>query len=375
MFFSISKQKDTRFLNHQLIGNFYFSHDDGWDISENSFFKGYKTPNISHGNWTEVFLTDSEGIKLSHDELRSYPLWWDNENKILTNLNGNGERIWADGNITIKSDSTVEIQKTELLPVMDDTHVKSDDFVKWVIKNLTQKLEEFNNVYGNENLKLFPTGGIDTGTLLALLKYNNKTSKVDILKHEYFYYDNFCDKNIEFIQDEYWAYKQIHHWKEKCFLLSGACGDEFWFRGPQIISLWAAWHGINLIELLQKHEGYHVNYFLKQKNIHIFQKSFNNRHKIQEIYPTYESLKTQILNINANDHQHWHLNKTLTWTPFKDLEIINKILSLSFDDIIGQIVDANLNKKVIKEMAPDVLNTISDTKNFNSRDRLRNILL
>lgn len=375
MFFSISKQKDNRFLNHQPLGNFYFSHDDGWEINKNSFFKGYRTPNISHGNWTEILLTDNEDIKLSHDDLRSYPLWWNDKNKSLTNLNGDGERIWADENITIKSDNTIEIQKGELLCSVSDTPVKSDDFVDWVISNLSQKLIDFIDIYGNKSLRFFLTGGIDTGTLFALLKYNNKIPNINMLKNEYFYYDEFCNKNISDIQSKHWAYKQLHHWKEKCFLLSGAYGDEFWFRGPYIISLWAAWHDIDIIELLQNHKGYHVGYFLREKNVKIFKDNFKKRHKIKEMYPTFNLLKQQILNINANDHQHWHLNNTITWTPFKDLKIINNILSLPVDDIIGQIVDASLNKKVIEVMAPDVLNIISDTKNINDRKNLTNILL
>lgn len=373
MFFSISKQKDNRFLNHQPLGNFYFSHDDGWEINKNSFFKGYRTPNISHGNWSEILLTDNEDIKLLHDDLRSYPLWWDDNDKILTNLCGEGERIWADKNITIKNDGSVEIQKTELLPFAGNTLVKLDNFTDWIISNLSQKLTDFIDTYGNESLKFFPTGGIDTSTIFALLKYNNKILKIDLLKNEYFYYDEFCNKNIDNIQSNYWAYKQMHHWAEKCFLFSGAYGDEFWFRGPYIISLWAAWHDIDLINLLQKQKGYHVGYFLKEKNTYIFRESFKNRHKIQEMYPTYESLKHQILNINANDHQHWHLNNTITWTPFKDLKITNKILSLPFDDIVGQIVDAKLNKSVISTMSEDVLHGISNTKNFNNRENLKNI--
>lgn len=373
MFFSISKQKDKRFLNHRPLRNFYFSHDDGWEVNKNSFFKGYRTPNISHGNWTEIFLNDNEEIKISHDTLRSYPLWWDNDNKILTNLNGNGERIWADDNITIKSNGVAEIQKTELLSFINDTSKKPENFTKWVVLNLNQKFTDFIHTYGNESLKFFPTGGIDTGTLFALLKYNNKISNIDILTNEYFYYDEFCNKNIESIQNKYWAYKQMHHWEKKCFLISGAYGDEFWFRGPYIISLWAAWHDIDLIKLLQKSKGYHVGYFLKEKNIHIFEESFKNRHNIQEMYPTYESLKHQILNINANDHQHWHLNNTITWTPFKDLEITNKILNLPFDDIMAQIIDAKLNKSVISNMSKNVLSGISNTKNSNSRENLKNI--
>lgn len=375
MFFSISKQKDARFLNHQPLGSFYFSHDNEWQIDKNSFFKGYRTPNVSHGNWTEIYLTDSGEIKVFHDILRSYPLWWDEENKVLTNLNGSGERIWADETITIKSDNTPKIKKTELLNFVDDTLKKSDDFTNWVVENLSQKLIDFIDTYGNESLKFFLTGGIDTGTIFALLKYNNKTSNIDMLKHEYFYYDEFLNKNIKVIQNNHWAYNQIHHWDYKCFLLSGACGDEFWFRGPYIISLWAAWHDVDLIKLLQKHKGYHVGYFLKEKNIHIFEENFKNRHKLQEIYPTYQSLRHQILNINANDNQHWHLNNTITWTPFKDLEITNKILSLPFDDIIDQIIDAKLNKNVINAMSPDVLNGISDTKNVNNRKNLKNIFL
>lgn len=371
MFFSISKQKDNRFLNNFSLGNFYFNCDNGWVISENKFFKGYKTPNCSHGNWTEVILTGERDIRVDSDGLRSYPLWWDNDNKILTNLNGNGERIWADTNVSITKDFILKKSRREFPEFSDNIPITLDNFLDWIIKNLNNKVNDFFQKYEKENLKFFPTGGIDTGTIYALLKYNKKDSNVDVINYEYFYYDNFCNKNIDKIQNNYWAYKQIHHWKEKSFLLSGGCGDEFWFRGPYTISIWSAWHDINLPEILQKNKGYHTDYFFKEKNINIFQKSFENRHKIQEMYPTYESLKNQILNINANDHQHWHLNNTITWTPFKDLKITNKILLLPFDDILNQIIDASLNKKVIKELAPEILSTISETKNLNSREKCK----
>ena len=370
MFFSITQKKDIRFLNHQSLGDFYFNHDDGWEINKNSFFKGYKTPNISHGSWTNVHLINNGEIKISHDELRSYPLWWDDDSKILTNLDGKGESIWADTKVAIDKQKNLIKSNVDLVDSSYESIITVDEFSEWVIDNLSQKLNDFNLKYGEEILNFFPTGGIDTTTLFALLKYNNACQNINMLFNEYFYYDDFCNKNVETIRKLHWAYNQTHHWKDRSFLLSGAYGDEFWFRGPYIISLWAAWHDLDLFALLRKRNGYHVGYYLKEKNIKVFQKSFSERYQIQEMYPTYESLKSQILNINANDHQHWHLNNTLHWTPFKDLEITNKILSLPFDDILDHIIDANLNKIVIEKMSPDVIKIISQTKNVNSRDHL-----
>ena len=44
--------------------------------------------------------------------------------------------------------------------------------------------------------------------------------------------------------------------------------------------------------------------------------------------------------MNLHDHQHWHLENTLTFTPFKDIEITKLILQLAPEDLIKHFKDA-----------------------------------
>jgi hypothetical protein len=152
-------------------------------------------------------------------------------------------------------------------------------------------------------------------------------------------------------------------------LLTGACGDEFLFRAPYTIAIWAAWHNIK-IEKYLKTFCYHAHYFAKEKNIVVFQDFYSKRKQIQEQYPTQHDLIYHLLDVNANDHQHWHLGNTITWTPLKDLELNKLVLQLSIDDLLQQILDAKINKMVIERLHPQSLNFLCQSKNHNAREKL-----
>jgi hypothetical protein len=142
------------------------------------------------------------------------------------------------------------------------------------------------------------------------------------------------------------------------------------FRGPYLIALWSSWHGIDIVKHLTDHTGYHCGYFLKDKNRKIFDNFYHRQDNVREQYSSKRDLTWQLLNANLNDHQHWHLGETLTWTPFKDLDITKKILQLDQEDLLRHIVDATINKEMIKRLYPDALQLISDTKNSNHRQYL-----
>jgi hypothetical protein len=75
----------------------------------------------------------------------------------------------------------------------------------------------------------------------------------------------------------------------------------------------------------------------------------------------------------ANDHQHWHLGQTLTWTPFLDLNLPRMWLACDLDDLMDQWLDAGMTKDLIRHYDASVLAGVSDFKNFDNRQNLHRI--
>lgn len=368
MFFTLAKHRDSRFQNHDIVGSWWLSYDDGWSVNpdKKSWRKGYNQNSINHGNFLQIVELDSQ-IKLLHDRYRSFPLWWDDSTKTLTNLLGRGQKIYADEAVVLDS-ATATVFKTNILPELSTNKLSFEDAVNKIGENLIAKVWHLATNFAGTDKKLFVSGGVDTLTLLALTRKTNVD--MDVIDYEHFDYDWFTNNNIDNIRSAHWAYSQIHHWRTPCLLLSGACGDEFLFRGPATTALWAAWNDIDIIDLVSKKDYYHSRYFLRQENAVIFKDAYQRREQIKKQYSTEVDLHKQILNINANDHQHWHLGSTLTWTPFKDLDLTHLVLQMPTQDILDQVLDAKINKLLIEYLDPDALGLLSDFKNVNVRQNL-----
>lgn len=358
MFFAISKSRDLRFPNHTVLGDWIVSHDDGWSCDNNRISKGIAN------NWLAI-IVDNNKLRLNHGKYRSFPLWWNVETQTLTNLNGTGEQLWADSLVALTTDS-LEKTHTDVIGDIDTSEVT----VEHAIASIKDILLESVAIKTPEHLKLFLTGGIDTLLLLALLKHTG-SHDYEYIGSEHLDYDWFVNNNFETIKNLHWGYKQMHHWADPSCLISGCPGDEFFVRGPAAIALWCAWHNIDFIKHLNTAEpGYHTGYFLKEENLQLFVDAYKNRGQLQKDYPTKEEFNRQILNMLVNDHQHWHLGNTLTWTPYLDLEIPKLILRLSDKDLLDHFVNATINKHLISQLDPSVIGMLSTTKNANTRVKL-----
>jgi hypothetical protein len=124
--------------------------------------------------------------------------------------------------------------------------------------------------------------------------------------------------------------------------------------------------------LTESVDSYHYKYFSQYD---IWQTDWNNRELLQQRYPTQEGLKQQILNNLLNDHQHWHLGNTITFTPFKDLELNKLILQLPVELILGQILDSQVSRELIKSLDADCLKYISVDKSHNTLIQLADLEL
>lgn len=364
MFFSLSTQLDERFTCHHQIGPYMFGHDQGWHQTDNGWFKGYKEKD-NNGNWMSLHW-DGTKIHLQHAPLRSFPLWWDESSNTLTNLLGTGDPIWADRQVTLDQ-SGLQMSTFDVLDYKTDrSEISLDDAVDLVCETLIKKSQNLKNI--DIPKKMFLTGGADTTLLYSLMRYVG--IDIELIDYEYIKYDRFLDINLQGLKTKHWAYKQIHHWDTPTLFITGSCGDEYLFRGPTTLSIWAAWHDINLAEIVKDSDCYHAGYFRKSKNFDVFLRDWNNRSDIKKQYPTKLELHRQLLNINANDHQHWHLGETLTWTPFLDLEFTKIVLSMDKDSIMKQVLDAELNRRVISKFYSPALKLLSKTKNDSARSNL-----
>lgn len=359
MFFTLSRYPDQRLPLHRQAGQWVISHDQGWQIGAESMRKGLDI------NWTEIHF--GIDIIIDHDHPRSYPLWWNRDSQVLTNFMGSGQLLWSDQRAAICRDG-LSVETQDIFPTNDiGSSLSLYQCADQIIEILIDRMRLL--PIGGPSKKLFVSGGVDTVLLFALVRSQNRDD-IEILDFEHFEYDWFTNRHYPQLRTQHWAYAQIHHWREPTVLLTGASGDEFMMRGPSTLALWAAWHDIDLCAMLENSVGYHVGYFRQPKNFKVFAEYFQRRHEIKSEFVSKEDLVNQILNVNANDWQHWHLGETLTWTPFKDLSITQSVLSLDTQDFLQQILDARLNKIIIEKLWPPALGLISKTKNQKTRAEL-----
>lgn len=366
MFFSFCPWQDDRFPEHKLINDqWWFNHDKGWQQTDAGWIKGYRYDQLDHGNHCEVTIDQNSDIHIKHDIDRSFPLWWDESRQVLTNLLGTGENIWCDDVVKLTTNGLYKT-KQNIYGITNQSSIDYDTLITALYNNLHAKIIQFKQ--DSTQKKLFLSGGIDTLILLAMAR--SVDLDVEILDYDHFEYDKFLDLNLEHIKARHWGYKQMHHWQQDCFLMTGACGDEFFMRGPNTLSIWCAWHGICIEALLSKNDGYHTKYFQLDKNLSIFKQNYLNQDRIRDLYPTKKDLIRQILHINANDHQHWHLGNTLTWTPFKDLELSRLCMALDAEEFVDHMINATISKKLLCKFDASCVQFLSTYKNLDRRQNL-----
>jgi hypothetical protein len=224
---------------------------------------------------------------------------------------------------------------------------------------LVQKIKTF---FDNNKLpvNVFLSGGMDTMLLYSYIKrLGIAHTLVDFnhIDHDYFYLNN--HDSLE----KFWGYRQIHHWRESCILVSGAPGDEFTARSPTTANMLLRYHGVSIPELLQREwpaQSLHYTYFNNPKYFKIWEDQTHLS------YTSLEHVISQCASINLNDWQHWHLGETLTYTPLRDIEIFKTIASLNKDDLIRQVMDSLIQKQLIEKNAPELLLGLSTQKNSNN---------
>jgi hypothetical protein len=348
MFFSIGTEIDKKFPNNFQFDHLWFNCDNGWQQTDSTFYKGYDD------NYCKIVF-DQNGAEIKHSQPRSFPLW--HRSGLITNLDCSFSPIWADDAAHIDSRGNVTLTKQSVDLFVAPGILTSNQAQHSIRQRLDKKLTAI-----PKRMKLYYSGGVDTLLIYSML------SDFDLLTEEHYARDQFTTENQTALE-KFWAYKQIHHWLDPSWLATGSHGDEYFLRGPVAISMLTAWHDINFFELLSDNPGsYHYHHFNRYTKL--WNDAWNNRHQLQQDYPTVDLLNNQILNVLINDHQHWHLGNTLTWTPFKDIEIAKTLLQCPIEELLPQFLDARLTKDLIVDYNPDIIDYLSQYKNHNNKENL-----
>lgn len=361
MFFTVSASNNT----------YKVDLDPGWNKINDCWVKGYAVDRTQQDivetyNWGQlpdivgnfcVIKVAEQTVKIGHSKDRSFPIW--TTKNTISNLYSLHQHVWADEKVWIDCNDKVNTEKI-LLDGALTNHLTIEQVADLIVNRTVLHAQAFleNNFLP---IKCFRSGGLDTAFAHALLNYLNVDQENII--GQVMEPNTWLSQNAQELE-KFWAYKQIHHWNQPCFIITGSHGDEYFLRGPNAIAMIMAWHNVDFLNILnQSPNAYHYWYFMKPKNQEIFAHAWHNRIRLKKQYPSWQMLTNQILNMFANDHQHWHLGNTLTWTPQKDLDIARWALCLNIDDLIDNSLNGTLIKNCIKRLDPGILDSITLHKN------------
>jgi hypothetical protein len=378
MFFNIAPTVDAQFPNNIECNWAFFNCDHGWKRFETTdgaiFAKGY-ADNISldklvdqfdqannyHGNFCLVKIGND--IQITHNKYRSFPLIYHSSG--ITNLyTDSGTQIWANQQLKVDSlwQSNISYGPA-LLPTIGSITLAQaiDQIFELLVRDIKQLVTTY-----RPKIKLFCSGGVDTTLLYALFHHINYPVELVIEEHwesDYFSINNQTELN------KFWGYSQLHHWNSPTWLATGSCGDEYFLRGPAVIAMITAWHDINFSEILEASSNhYHYHHFSKYHAM--WNNTWLNKHKLKQDYPLIDDLYVQVLNVLSNDHQHWHLGNTITYTPFNNLDIAKILLQVDINDLMLQFTDASITKSLIQKVDPELCSIVSTFKNYAASQNL-----
>ena len=378
MFFCLARFQDFRFPNHFRLGGLWLSTDQGWQVQDTDQFtvvwKGYSDsipiPEITEnntvtGNFCSFRLCKtSRVVHVVYNLSRAFPLWYQHSEH-FGNLRQGDHSVWADSDCWLDQDLVLTEHKQDIMGQVSTDGFLARQLVQRVHDMLNRKVKHFLD-HNTRPIKVYLSGGLDTALVYSYIKRH--TDDYELVLGEHIDYDHFWCKNQGRIRQQFWSYRQIHHWQDPCVLVSGAAGDEFMLRNPNTANLWLMYHGSSIPSIAKYFSR--NEYFLLEKNLKVYQKHQEEINEVSQL--SREQFFRYLINIVVNDFQHWHIGNTLTFTPLRDLEIFKMFLRLISYEAVEQIMLGSITKELITMNDPGVLDLVSKTK--DSGEELENIV-
>jgi hypothetical protein len=381
MFFKIKPTSDSNFTEQTKITDRYWLNiDSGWNIADVSgsvvYYKGYvdefaftqdllksivndPTPRYP-GNFLVIIIRGQE-ITISHDLHRGSPVTITDE--CCHNFPELGRNILASEYIRFTDLNKIESISFDAIGPIDSTPLTRNDALNQIDEIMHNRLRKF-YTHNRLPVRVFLTGGVDTLIIYSYIK--SMGLEHELCTCEHLDYTEFVCKNIATLKKN-WGYRQIHNWTEPSVLVTGVCGDNIMLRNAPTTNLIMMHWGSSLLDCPT--DQYHYPFLQKADVRSLYIDQLQNL-KTKQLSTRWDLIVKNMLNVNLNDHQHWHLDNTLTFTPLKDLEITKIMLRMPQEDIVAQIFDGMISKELIRRNFPDLLQFVNRYKNVSNQTTL-----
>lgn len=329
--------------------------DDGWNHKDNIWYKGYSTECVLADNLLAIIDGWQPAGKycviynkvIYHPILRGFPLY--SNDTSVTNL---------------KLAGYYPVVYETRSPPTDQSSLSIDEasvLIGDILVENTRNFYQFNDV---DDMTVLFSAGLDTLTAWAVidqvtknytLSYHvpNKNDKtlLDLLgtKRDY------TSELIDHVSKEYWGYHHACFYREQNWNITGYYAEVYTYRDGAAINAIANYYGKRIDQFAK--ESDYLYKFLKRTTVI---DTFKNSHMV---FGDETELKNFLWSTIWYDHQMWHLDNNLMFSPFADIRIPSIVHRLSVEDIGSNSVSGQIQRNIVDRFRPDIACLLSDYKN------------
>lgn len=329
--------------------------DDGWDYQTGVWYKGYSTEcklkdclsDIISGYQPAGKWCAIHNGKVYHPNLRGFPMYRNAESATNLNLDGYEAVVYDNFQPDTYADE-LTIEQASLL--IGDILVEN-----------TKNFYKYNNP---ESMIMLFSGGLDTLTAWAVIDQVTKdytvslhipkegeTTVLEWLGTERNYSSDLMDK----VTKDYWGYHHANFYKEKNWNITGYYAEVYTYRDGEAINAIANYYGKRIDQLANETD--YLYWFLKRPNV--VEKYRDSMLEFSDDL----ALKRFLWETIWYDHQMWHLDNNLMFSPFADLRIPKIVNRMSIEDIAKNCVSGQIQRNIVSRFRPELLSLLSDYKN------------
>ena len=330
--------------------------DEGWSYLHGVWYKGYSTECVLSdslvkilegyqpaGKWCAIY-----NGKIHHPVLRGFPVYSiDNQ---YTNMKLEGV------DLTPYNELEFPVLQEQL------TLEQASDMIGDILVENTKNLYKYNSPC---NMTALFSAGLDSLTAWVILDQVTKDytlsvylpNKEDTASLQTFngtrrdYSSDLIDKASQ----DYWGYYHACFYEKNNWTVTGYYAEVYTYRDGEAINAIANYHGKRIDELATEQE--YLHWFLRRPKI--VEKYKDSKLKFADDI----ALKRFLWSTIWYDHQMWHLDNNMMFSPFADVRITEIVNRMSVSDIVRNSVTGQIQRNIINRFRPDLLCLLSDYKN------------
>ena len=351
MFFHIGNSSPMQAMNKVADRLFL---DKGWKSVDNIWYKGYSVDcsladsllKILDGYQPQGKWCVIHEEKVYHPILRGFPLYKHNDE--LTNIATVGYGI-------VSYDAPA---------VPDESYITLDEAAKIIGDILLENTINFYKYNDVPHMNVLYSAGLDTLTTWAVIDSYTKDYTLtaylpkqdDITLHKFLGRIREYDSDlVDYISSKHWGYDVASTFIDTNWYATGYYAETYQYRDGEAINALANYQGKRIDELAKETD--YLYWFLKRPNVVAKYKD-----SMEEYYDS-EALKKFLYSTIFYDHQHWHIDNNMTFSPFADIRIPQTIHRMSVEDITLNCTTGLVQRKIVERFNPQLLSLLSDYKN------------